>query len=54
MKESKIIVKNIPYQTAYYTDSMLYTKSGFRIVAIYYDEETKKFERIEHEFLLPE
>ena len=34
--------------------SQLYDKLSFRIVAIYYDEETKKFERVEQEILLPE
>jgi hypothetical protein len=54
VKDGKLMIKDVPYLTAYFTDSMLYIKSGFRIVAIYYDENTKQFERLEREILIPE
>ena len=52
IKNGKIQVKNVSYQTAYFIDSILYKKLGFRVVGIYYDKETGKIESIEKEFLL--
>jgi hypothetical protein len=42
IKNGKIAAKNVQYQTAYFLDSMLYRKLGFRVVAVYYDKETGK------------
>jgi hypothetical protein len=53
IKANKITLKDIPYQTAYYTDSMLYDKSGFRFVVIYFNEDTKQFERLVREIIIP-
>jgi hypothetical protein len=47
IKNGKIIVKGIDYQTAYFFDNMLYTKDGFRLVAAIYDEVSKKMVRVE-------
>lgn len=52
VKNGKITARNVQYQTAYFIDSMLYRKLGFRVVAIYYDRETGKFESIEKEFMI--
>jgi hypothetical protein len=46
LKSNKIVVKNWPYQTAYFTDSMLYTKDAFRIVGVFFDKNSNKIERI--------
>jgi hypothetical protein len=53
VKNGKLTIKDIPYLTAGYLDSMLYNKSSFRIVAIYFNEETNQFERLEYEVLIP-
>ena len=54
IENGKLTIKDVPYLSAGYSDSMLYIKSGFRVVAIYFDEDTKQFERLEHEILIPE
>lgn len=50
----KVYLKDVDYRTAGFYDSLLYTKLGFRIVAIYYNESTKEFQRLIKAFLYPE
>jgi predicted metal-dependent HD superfamily phosphohydrolase len=52
VKNGKMEVKSVQYQTAYYTDLLLYQKLGFRIVAVYYNQATGKLESIEREYLI--
>lgn len=54
LKDGKITIKDISYASTGYYNSLLYNKLSFRVTAIYHDEETKKFERLEHEILIPE
>jgi hypothetical protein len=54
VKNGKLILKDIPYAFTGFTDSMLYNKLSIRVVALYYDEDTKQFERLEREILIPE
>ncbi len=46
IKSNKIVVKDYAYQTAYFSDSILYTKDAFRIVGIFYDKNSNKIERV--------
>jgi hypothetical protein len=50
----KLILKGVDYKTAGFSDSMLYIKSGFRIVALYYDEKTNDLQKLEKEYLYSE
>jgi len=38
-QSNKILVKNIPYQTAYFFSSVMYTKIAFRVVGVYSENE---------------
>lgn len=46
IKSNKIIIKDWPYQTAYFTDSMLFIKNGFRVVGIFYNKNSNSVERV--------
>lgn len=50
IKSNKITVKDVSYQTAYFTDSMLYTKNAFRIVGIFYNGNSNKIETVTKTF----
>ncbi len=54
VKNGTIVLKDIPYAFVGFSDSMLYTKLGIRVVAIYFDEDTKQFERLNREILISE
>lgn len=54
IKNGKLLIRDVFYLSIGYKDSMLYEKTGFRLVAVYYNEATNEFERIEKEILLPE
>ena len=54
VKADKITVKNIPYQTAYFKSSLLYTKMGFRVVGICFNAKTGEVSRVKKEIYYSE
>ncbi len=53
IKENTITLKDVSFNFFGFS-SQLYDKLSFRIVAIYFDENTNQFERLEHEIFIPE
>jgi hypothetical protein len=51
IKDGRIEIKDIKYKTAYFIGSILYLKKGFRVVALFYDRETTKLERVEKDIM---
>jgi hypothetical protein len=50
IKSGKIVIKDFPYKTAYFLNSLLYSKDGFKIVGIFHNVKTGKLERVERTF----
>lgn len=54
IKNNKLTLKDVDYKTAGFSDSLLYSKLGFRIVALYYNLEKKELQRIQKEYIYSE